>query len=151
MNNLNSVLIEGNLTREPVSSTTPNGKRYCKFTIASNRYFKAGDETQQEVAFVGVETWGRVAKSCATYLEKGRGVRVIGRLKQERWTDQDGKNHERILLSAEHVEFKPQINHSDQTKSLLTVPDPDESEVPAPAFAGELAEEVKPTKKGRKK
>ncbi len=63
----------------------------------------------QEVSFFAVETWGRVAKSCADYLSKGRGVRVVGRLKQERWTGQDEKNHERAVLVAEHVEFKPQF------------------------------------------
>jgi len=81
----------------------------CKFTIANNRYYKVGEELQQEVSFFAVETWGRVAKSCADYLSKGRGVRVVGRLKQERWTGQDEKNHERAVLVAEHVEFKPQF------------------------------------------
>ena len=33
----------------------------------------------------------------------------MGRLKQDRWTDTDGKPHSRVLIVAEHVEFKPQI------------------------------------------
>jgi single-strand DNA-binding protein len=109
MNNLNSIIVEGNLTKDPKSTTTPNGRLVCKFTIANNRYYKVGEELQQEVSFFAVETWGRVAKSCADYLSKGRGVRVVGRLKQERWTGQDEKNHERSVLVAEHVEFKPQF------------------------------------------
>jgi len=36
-------------------------------------------------------------------------VRVVGRLKQDRWSDPDGKPHSRVLVIAEHVEFKPQI------------------------------------------
>jgi single-strand DNA-binding protein len=45
---------------------------------------------------------------CGEYLKKGRGVRVVGRLKQDRWTDPDGKPHSRVEIVAEHVEFKPQ-------------------------------------------
>jgi single-strand DNA-binding protein len=40
-------------------------------------------------------------------------VRVVGRLKQDKWTDPDGKPHSRIFIVAEHVEFKPQIKKQD--------------------------------------
>jgi len=33
----------------------------------------------------------------------------VGRLKQDRWTDTDGKPHSRVEIVAEHVEFKPQL------------------------------------------
>jgi single-strand DNA-binding protein len=35
-------------------------------------------------------------------------VRVVGRLKQDRWTDPEGKGRSKVLIVAEHVEFKPQ-------------------------------------------
>ena len=37
----------------------------------------------------------------------------MGRLKQDRWTDTDGKPHSRVLIVAEHVEFKPQFKKQD--------------------------------------
>lgn len=40
-------------------------------------------------------------------------MRVVGRLKQDRWTDADGKGHSRIFIVAEHVEFKPQLKKLD--------------------------------------
>lgn len=42
----------------------------------------------------------------------GGGVRVVGRLKQDRWTDPDGKPHSRVLIVAEHVEFKSSLKQS---------------------------------------
>jgi single-strand DNA-binding protein len=60
--------------------------------------------------FITIQAWGALAKSCLSYLHKGRGVRVVGRLRQERWTDKDGGNRERILVVAEHVEFKKEPN-----------------------------------------
>ncbi|MBC8452456.1 MAG: single-stranded DNA-binding protein [Spirochaetes bacterium] len=124
MNNLNSVIIEGNLTRDPEESSTPKGTPVCKFTIATNRYYKNGEQQQQqEVSFFAVETWAKLASSCYSYLEKGRGVRVVGRLKQERWTGADEKKHERIVVVAEHVEFKPQVNRTDSNSEESDIHD----------------------------
>ncbi len=113
LNNLNSLLIEGNLVKDPELSYTPKGTAVCKFTVASNRFFKQDQETQKEVSFFDVTTWARLAEVCGEYLKKGRGVRVVGRLKQDRWADPDGKTHSRIIVIAEHVEFKPQLRNKD--------------------------------------
>ncbi|MGA2764830.1 MAG: single-stranded DNA-binding protein [Spirochaetia bacterium] len=113
MNNLNSLLIEGNLVRDPELSYTPKGTAVCKFTVASNRFFKQEQETQKEVSFFEVTTWARLAEVCGEYLKKGRGVRVVGRLKQDRWTDPEGKPRSRIYVIAEHVEFKPQLKNKE--------------------------------------
>jgi len=113
MNNLNSILIEGNLVKDPELSYTPKGTAVCKFSVASNRFFKHEEEMQKEVSFFDVSTWARLAEVCGEYLKKGRGVRVVGRLKQDRWTDPDGKPHSRVEIVAEHVEFKPQLKKPD--------------------------------------
>lgn len=107
MNSLNSILMEGNLTKDPELKETAKGTKVCTFTVASNRYYKKNDEQQQEVSFFPVEVWAGLADSCNQYLKKGRGVRVVGRIKQDRWTDQDEKSHEKFKIVAEHVEFKP--------------------------------------------
>ena len=80
LNNLNSVLIEGNLVRDPELKYSPKGAAVCSFALASNRYFKQDEETQKEVSFFDVTTWARLAEVCGEYLKKGRGVRVVGRL-----------------------------------------------------------------------
>jgi single-strand DNA-binding protein len=114
MNNLNSILIEGNLVKDPELSYTPKGTAVCKFTVACNRAFKQDDQLQKEVSFFDVSTWTRLAEVCSEYLKKGRGVRVVGRLKQDKWTDADGKPHSRVHIVAEHVEFKPQLKKQDE-------------------------------------
>ena len=42
MNNLNSILIEGNLVKDPDLSYTSKGTAVCKFTVACNRSLEAG-------------------------------------------------------------------------------------------------------------
>ena len=94
--------------KDPELSYTPKGTAVCKFTVACNRAFKQDDQLQKEVSFIDVSTWTRLAEVCGEYLKKGRGVRVVGRLKQDRWTDPEGKARSRVEIVAEHVEFKPQ-------------------------------------------
>jgi single-strand DNA-binding protein len=80
----------------------------CDFVLASNRYFKQDEETQKAVSFFEVTTWSRLAEVCGEYLKKGRGVRVVSRLKQDRWTSPEGQPRSKVSIVAEHVELKPQ-------------------------------------------
>lgn len=116
MNSLNSVLLEGNLVDDPERLASKSGNIGCKFAIATNRYYKQDDEFQQEVSFFEVVTWGKTAERCLEVLKKGRGVRVIGRLKQDRWKNGEGKERSKVIAIAEHIEFKPNLNKEGDDK-----------------------------------
>lgn len=118
MNSLNSILIEGNLTKDPVVSETPRGTNVCNFRVATNRFYKRDEEMQKEVSYFDVEAWSRLAERCGEYLEKGRGVRVVGRLREDRWTTSDGQPRSRVKIVAEHVEFKPRFKKSEEQGEL---------------------------------
>ena len=105
MNNLNSILIEGNMVRNP-QYRTHKGTPVCTFCIATNRYFRLEGGLEREVSFFDVETWSKLAERCNSAGKKGRGVRVVGRLRQDRWQGEDGKPKARITIVAEHVEFR---------------------------------------------
>jgi len=115
MNNLNSVLIEGNLVRDPEYRTTPNGKGVCKFPIASNRFYKQDDAIEKEVSFFDVESWGKLAERANEVGRKGKGVRVVGRLKQDRWQSKDGKAMSKVFIVAEHIEFRADFKKGDSS------------------------------------
>lgn len=110
MNSLNSILLEGNLVKDPVERRTPQDTLICNFTIAVNRTYKKEDDFVKEVSYFDVEAWSTLAESCLKHLCKGRGVRVVGRLKQDRWVDDEEKNRTKIKIVSEHVEFKPIVN-----------------------------------------
>ncbi|MCL1813260.1 MAG: single-stranded DNA-binding protein [Treponema sp.] len=120
MNNLNSILIEGNLVKDPLYRTTPKGTPLCTFTLASNRFFKQDSGLEKEVGFFDVESWAKLAENCYNLGRKGRGVRVVGRLKQDRWNGSDGKHHSRIAIVAEHVEFKPDFKKNGKADNSET-------------------------------
>jgi single-strand DNA-binding protein len=108
--------------------------------MSSNWYFKTDTGIEKEVSFFTIETWGKLAELVYEKGKKGRGVRAVGRLRQERWTDQDGKQRERIAIVSEHVEFRPEFKvGSDQV-------DDDQYQ----SVAEETAEE-KPKRKSTKK
>jgi single-strand DNA-binding protein len=133
MNNLNSILLEGNLVRDPEISYTPKGTPVCNFSVACNRYYKQEEELQEEVSYFDVTVWNRLAEVCKEYLAKGRGVRVVGRLKQDRWEDNDGKTRSKVHIVAEHVEFKPKFNGKPEE-----VPDPQGASQPETEAQPEL-------------
>ena len=112
MNNLNSVLIEGNLVRDPEYRTTASGSGVCKFTVASNRYYKKVDGFEKEVGFFDVEVWGKPGEKANEIARKGRGVRVVGRLKQDRWQGNDGKSMSRVVIVADHVEYRAETKNN---------------------------------------
>ena len=108
MNDFNLVVEEGNITKDPVKRTTPGGTLICNFSIASSRYFKTGDETEKETSFFDIEVWGKLAENCMAWAHKGRGCRITGRLKQERWEGPDKKPRSKIIIIAKEIEYKPE-------------------------------------------
>ena len=116
MNNLNSILLEGNLCRDPELRYTPSdGTPQCTLVVSSVRTYKLDGERHEEVSFIEATTAGRLATVCAEHLQKGRGVRVVGRLKQERWEDADGNARSKVVIVAEHIEFQPRRARPVQT------------------------------------
>jgi len=128
MNNLNSILIEGNLVRDPLLRSTPKGTQVCSMCLASNRYYKQDTGFEKEVSFFDVETWSKLAEACYSKGKKGRGVRVVGRLKQNRWSDPEGKSHSRVTIVAEHVEFRPEFKKDAKPAPEIAYDDDYESE-----------------------
>lgn len=101
MNNLNNVVLQGFLARDPELKYTGTGAAICNFSIGVNRAYKQGAEWKEEVSFFDVTVWNKLAEKCATY-KKGQGVVLDGQLRQERW-EKDGQNRSRVTVTALHV------------------------------------------------
>lgn len=124
MTNLNSLIIEGNVCREAEVKETSNGFQLATFSIAVNRYHKKSDGTyDQETSFFDVESWGEMAKAVKEKAFKGGTVRIVGRLKQNRWQDQSGKTQSKVSVIAEHIDFmsKPEKKDGVVEEEIQTV------------------------------
>ena len=114
MNQQNLVVVEGNACRDAEIKSTSTGSLIGKMSIAVNRFYKAGNGFEKEVSFFDVDCFGEVAKLCGERVKKGDTIRVTGRLKQSRWT-QDGANRSAVVIVAERVEFASKAKSGDNT------------------------------------
>ena len=116
MNQLNSLILEGNLVRDAVLTEPAPGFKKCNFTMGVNRFYKnRKNEDVNEASFFDVEAYNQLAEWCGKKATKGRGVRVVGRLKQDTWKTNDGKTASRVYVVAEHIEYKPLRKDSSET------------------------------------
>lgn len=103
---LNKILLSGRLTRDPELKFIPSGTAVCEMRVAAGRSFydKNAGEKREETLFINVTAWGKTAEFCDKYFQKGKGIFVEGRLKQDQW-ERDGQKHERISVVADRVQF----------------------------------------------
>ncbi|HPS65086.1 MAG TPA: single-stranded DNA-binding protein [Ignavibacteria bacterium] len=106
MPELNSVIVAGNLTKDPVFRQTTNGTPVVNFSIASNRRFRdKNDEWKEDVCYVGVVAWNRLAESCRDKLRKGNAVLVDGELQSRTFKTDDSTNRTIVEIKARRIQF----------------------------------------------
>jgi single-strand DNA-binding protein len=85
---------------------TRNGTPVANFSIASNRKFRNGDnQWQEDVCYVGVVAWNKLAESCADKLRKGSAVLVEGELQSRMWQSDDGSMRSTVEIKARRIQF----------------------------------------------
>ena len=106
MPELNYIIIAGNLTKDPVFRQTTNGTPVANFSIASNRKYRdASNQWQEEVCYVGVVAWNRLAESCTNRLKKGSAVLIDGELQSHLFKTDDGFNRNIVEIKARRIQF----------------------------------------------
>ena len=107
MNNLNRVIINGNLTTDCKLERGKSGTAYGGFCIAVNRSVKNGDNYEEIASFFEVKAFGKLFESQHPYLTKGANVTVEGSLIQERWKTKEGKNQSKIVIQSDTLYLGP--------------------------------------------
>jgi single-strand DNA-binding protein len=106
MPDVNNVLIAGNLTSDPTFRKTTNGTPVANFYIASSRKFKDNTgQWRENVCFVGVVAWYKLAESCYANLHKGSAVLVDGELQSRSLRSEDGSVRNIVEIKARRIQF----------------------------------------------
>jgi single-strand DNA-binding protein len=107
MASFNKVILLGNLTRDPEVRYTPKGSAVCDLGLAVNRaYTLDNGEKREEVTFVDVVLWSRLAEIAGEYLKKGRPVFIEGRLQLDTWDDkQSGQKRSKLRVIGETMQL----------------------------------------------
>ena len=107
MNNLNRVIINGNLTTDCKLEYGKSGTAYGGFCIAVNRSVKKGDNWEEVPSFFEVKAFGKLFESQYPYLKKGANVTVDGSLIQENWETKEGEKRHKIVIQSDTLYLGP--------------------------------------------
>jgi single-strand DNA-binding protein len=107
MASLNKVQIIGNISRDPEVKYTAHGKAVTDLGVAINRSWKdEGGNKKEEVTFVDVTLWGRVAEIAGEYCRKGGSIYIEGRLQMDTWEDkQSGQKRSKLRVVGENLQL----------------------------------------------
>jgi single-strand DNA-binding protein len=100
-------MLIGNLTRDPEIKYTPKGTAIAAFGIAVNRsYTTETGEKREEVTFVDLEAYARVAEIIGEYTKKGNPIYIEGRLKLESWDEKaSGQKRSKLKVIVENIQL----------------------------------------------
>ncbi|MFN2273941.1 MAG: single-stranded DNA-binding protein [Anaerolineales bacterium] len=107
-----TIIVVGNLGRDPEMRYTPSGQAVTNLSVATSRkYTDSSGELRDETIWFRVSVWGRQAETVNQYLRKGRQVLIEGRLVPDEngnpriWNRQDGSPAASFEISAQTVRF----------------------------------------------
>lgn len=126
---INSVIIEGNLVRDPEVRFLTSGSAVCEASIANTQRFSTGGERRESTSFVVLVLFGATAESFAKWHRKWhrKGSRVIveGELTQQTWEDKTtGQKREKTKVKVMRWHF------AGSKRETQSAAEPEEDEIP---------------------
>jgi single-strand DNA-binding protein len=110
----NKVQLIGNLGNVPDIRTTENGKKWARFSMATNEtYRNAKGEKVTETQWHSLVAWGKLAEILEKYIGKGKELAIEGKLVNRSYIDKDGikkyvteiQVHELLMLGTKAMEI----------------------------------------------
>ena len=123
---VNKCLFIGNLTAAPEIRTMPNGEQVANFSIALNEKYKAKDgNIVENVEYVRIVLYRRLAEIAGQYLTKGSQVYIEGRLKTRKWQDSNGQDRYTTEIQGDNLQMLGgRQDEPKQAKSSKAKPNP---------------------------
>ena len=108
------------LTQDVTLPYLASGSALATLHLVHGSKYKAQDGTQKEErGFIEGVVYARLAEVANQYLHKGSKISVVAELKQDTWTDNEGKNRSKHSLkidSFEMLDSKPSDGNSQQSQ-----------------------------------
>jgi single-strand DNA-binding protein len=100
----NQVRLIGHLGMEPEIRQTEAGKKWARFSLATNETYRASDGTKvTETQWHSIVAWGKLAEITERILFKGSEVAVEGKLVNRSFTTRDGVRKNVTEVSASQL------------------------------------------------
>ena len=112
---LNRVILYGRLTRDPEYKQISSGASVCKFTVACDRGFVNKQTNERESDFIECQAWRGASDFVSRWFHKGDAITVEGSIRNNNWTDNEGKKHYSYIVNAENIGFGGGKKDSEQS------------------------------------
>lgn len=119
--------IIGNLTKGIELRYTASGMAIGNTAIAASHKFNAANgEKREDTCFIDVTFMGKSAEIANQYLAKGSRIFIEGRLKFDRWTDNNGQNRSKHSVIVDKMimldtKDKQEAGQNEQTHPALQI------------------------------
>ncbi len=101
MAGLNKVLLIGNVGGDPEIRTLPSGSKVANFSLATTEsYTDRSGQRQSQTEWHRVEIWDGLANVVEQYVKKGDPLYIEGKIRTEKWTDQNGQEKSGVRIRA---------------------------------------------------
>ena len=140
MPSFNKITIVGHMGRDPETKYSGAGNAFCAFSVATSEKRKGKNGEQQEsTTWFRVTCFNKTAEFVQQYGAKGALVYVEGRLRQDEYTDKDGKTRTTLEVAADSVQM---LGGKGERAEAATAPSPAKAamnaQVPAPPTDDEI-------------
>lgn len=121
MAGVNKVILVGNLGADPEVKYLEGDNVVANLSLATTEAYKdrSGNRVEQ-TEWHDLELWGQQAKVAEQYLKKGSQIYVEGKIKSDKWTDEQGQNRKRMkirVLSFTMLGARPEMGNQPSGQS----------------------------------
>jgi len=113
----NTLTLCGNIVRDPELHFLGSGLALTKFSIADNQKTESGEE---KAHYFDCVAWRDLAEHIAESFRGGERVIIHGKLKQDKWEDDDGKKRSKVEVTVEDCGHSLKWATSVATKQVAT-------------------------------
>lgn len=128
MGSINSLVLVGNLGREPEKRTTRTDSTMAVLRVATSRQWtdKESGEKKDQTQWHRVIAWGNLAELALKYLSKGRQVGIEGEVRYRKYEDEN--QHERWIteIYANRIHFLGRRPDAPASEPSTASSDPDD-------------------------
>lgn len=121
MASVNKVILVGHCGQDPVIRTTQSGETVANVSLATSEKRKdANGEYSEQTEWHRLVFFGRVADVVADYVRKGSAIYVEGKIRTNKYTDQDGYERSITEILCSTMQF---VGSKNDNQTVLVAPE----------------------------